>query len=758
MQKLSNLLHRITNWEQWQVLYILLSLSWLLGPSLNHHISARLAFASQYEDPGQSWSWLFRLCDTLGALLLGLAVGILARRRRPLRLFTSFYGISVLLLGIIALGSFIDAAFPSACHADDALCLIPVGISSIVHSVESVGTACALIAVNLVWVYRNMPWAKTVLFIQLVWGGAFIANQLAGRPDIGLIQFAYEIVVILWTASIVPVLASRRTGPNSSSRLQIAAHGIAAWVFLGGFFSIVTAIRNIHQVSDLSAAYFGNNTAWLSQHGVAVGIILMYISRHLWRGEYRAWQLTSLLLWLETLKYSIVTPDADLAVLYGVTAAVLFTLRRLFDRQTSVEELRDRLVKLAFVAVAFIAALTLGVLAYRFKHHQDLDSLRFNAGQFYRHLFLFDVVNDLGPLQRRLLGQVLNVAGIALLLAILISLFRPHKPLLRPFNEHDRNQLRHLLGRYSTSSEDYFKYWPQPKSYWWSVDRDAVIAYRVVGNVAFALADPVAPDDEARQRMMKHFLEFCRRYGWRACFIMIAGQSHELYKQSGYKLLRIGASAVVNIDEFSTTTARNKWWRWVLNKAKRQGWKYAVIAPPYNSQLIAELRQVSESWLTRQNHVERSFALGYFDEAYLQSCRLHLLREENGTLIAFANELPTFNGVQTATIDLMRFLPEHNHAMSALLAHSIQQLHEEGAKQSFDLGFVPLASPSDRTEQIIQKFGQLLMSEAVSAQGLEQFKNKFAPAWVDNYIAFDGDWIDLVHITRQLDALLKPEP
>lgn len=746
-------LRRITNWEQWQLLYILLSLSWLLGPSLNHHISAKLAFVSQYEDPGQPWSWLFRICDTLAAVLLGLAVAVIARHRHPSHPRTSFYSASIVLLGIIALGAFVDAAFPSGCHADDALCLIPPAISSIVHSVESVGTACALIALNLIWAFRNMPWAKTVLFVQLAWGGAFIANQLSGRPDIGLIQFTYQVAIVLWVASIVPSLANRKLEASSRPRLKVLVHAIATWVFLGGFFSIVSAVRNIHQVSDLSAAYFGNDTAWLSQHGVAVGIVLMYISRHLWRGEYRAWQLTSVLLWLETLKYAIITPDGELAALYGITAAVLFTLRRLFDRQTSIEELRSRLAKLVFVTVAFIAALTLGVLAYRLKHHQDLDVLRFNAGQFYRHLFLFDVVNDLGPLPRRLLGQVLNGAGIVLILAVLASLFRPHKPLLRPFNEHDRNQLRHLLDRYSNSSEDYFKYWPQPKSYWWSANRDAVIAYRVVGNVAFALADPVAADDHSRQRMMQQFLEFCRRYGWRACFVMVAEEHHELYKQSGYKLLRIGASAVVDVEEFSSSTAKNKWWRWVINKAKRQEWTYELAKPPHSPELITQLKQVSDVWLNRQKHVERGFALGYFDESYLQSCRLHILYAD-GSPIAFANELPVFHSAKTATIDLMRFLPDHNHAMPALLAHIIRQLHEEATKRSFDLGFVPLASPTDRTEQIIQKFGQLLMSEAVSAQGLEQFKNKFAPAWSDNYIAFDGDWIDLVHITRQLDKLL----
>jgi lysylphosphatidylglycerol synthetase-like protein (DUF2156 family) len=103
----------------------------------------------------------------------------------------------------------------------------------------------------------------------------------------------------------------------------------------------------------------------------------------------------------------------------------------------------------------------------------------------------------------------------------------------------------------------------------------------------------------------------------------------------------------------------------------------------------------------------------------------------------------------------MRFLPDRAHAMPALLAYTIQHLHEDGSKQVFDLGFVPLASPTARAEQLVRQFGQFLLSEAVSAQGLEQFKNKFEPAWADNYIAFDGDWIDLVHVSRQLDKLLQ---
>ncbi|HVV25427.1 MAG TPA: phosphatidylglycerol lysyltransferase domain-containing protein [Candidatus Saccharimonadales bacterium] len=739
-------------WESWQLLYVLLSVSWLLGPSLDRQLSHTSTFISEFEDPGRPGSLLFRLCDISAALVLALAVGLLVWRRARLAHSTTFWRTSVVLLAIVALGSLIDDLFPSACQAG-AHCLIPGGLSRTVHTGESIGTTLALIGLNVVWVIKKMPWARSVLFIQLAWGALFIYGQLTTGNTSTLAQFAYQVAVTLWVASVVPALAGWRRRVDPRRQLRPLIHLIAAWVFAGGFLAIVTSIRNLGEISHRSAAYFGDNTAWLSQHGVAVGILLMYVSRHLWRGEYRAWQLVCLLLWLETLKYAAITPDGDLVLLYGLTASLLFVLRPLFDRVTSVEALRERLKKLAFVAAAFVLALIVGVVAFRYKHHQDLDSLKLNFGQLSRHFFLFDVVNDLGPVRRRLLGQVLNTAGIALLLAILISLFRPRQPLLQPANQQGRQQLLERLGRYSNSTEDYFKYWPQPKSYWWNDDRSAVVAYRTVGNVAFALADPVAADT-ARGAAIQDFTEFCRRHGWRACFLMVSEDSHRLYKSAGYKLLRIGASAVVDIETFAAETARNKWWRWVLNKAKRQAWEYQLAEPPHSLRLIAELHRVSNAWLQRQNHQERGFALGYFDRSYLQQCRLHLLRRE-GRVIAFANELPAYNGLPAATIDLMRFLPEYNHAMPALLAHTIQRLHQEGAKRRFDLGFVPLASPSGRGEQLIKVVGQLLMSEVVSAQGLEQFKNKFGPTWCDNYIAFDGDWIDLLHITRQLDTLLK---
>ena len=491
---------------------MVLSRSWWAAPSLNHQRSTKLTFISAYEDAGQPWSWLYRTCDILAALLLGLAVWAIARRpeRRP----------AVLLLALIALGSLVDATFPSA------------GITRFIHAGESVITTLALLALNAIWAFKKVPWARPVLVIQLTWIIIFLIGQLTTQSGNTLIQFTYQVIVTIWLAGIVPDLAGRSPAPAGSARSQLAVHLITAWIFFGGFLAVVSSVRNIEEISEFSSAYFGNNTAWLSQHGVAVGVVLMYISRHLWRGEFRAWQLASLLLWLETIKYAVISPNVWLVLLYGLTAAALLMRRDSFNRLTSTEELRERIKKLLYVALAVIIALFIGVVTFRFKRHQDIDTLRLNIGHFVRHLFLFDVVNDLGPLPRRLLGQVLNVAGLALLLAVLVSLFRPQKPLLGPANEHDRQQLLRLLNRGSTSSEDYFKYWPQPKSYWWNAGRDTVIAYQVTGNVAFALADPIGQNDRSRRRSMKDFMDYCRSNGWRACFLMVQNEHQTGYKQA----------------------------------------------------------------------------------------------------------------------------------------------------------------------------------------------------------------------------------
>lgn len=747
VQKAFTLLKR---WRTWQFFYIASSLSWLLAPSLDHTLSAHFTLISQFEDAGRPWAWLFRIFDICAALLLAAAIYKVVRdNRKPSWQFR----VLVWLLAIIAVGSIVDDVFPSYCHANTVFsCIVPSHVSRLVHMWESAITGTTFFLLNCFYVYLKKPGARYVFAVQLIWIlFVVVFDAHSHRINSTLLQFIYEVVLVLWLAILVPSLQSTKTKIKSGRESTIVRF-LGGWLFASGVLSIISAITHIREAGRFSAIYLGNASAWTAQHGIVTGIVLLYISRHLWRGEYRAWQIASAMLWLQTLKYAVLTPSYLLVIIFGLSAVVLFIMRPYFDRSTSVERLAEQLKKLVLVVTVTIAAILIGIIALEYKRHHSFGAIRLNLAALFRHLLLIDIDNTSGPLRYKLFGQALNVAGVTLLLTTLVSLFKPYAFRSSATAKEDKLSVTELLDKYSQSSEDYFKCWPD-KAYWRSKG-GAIVAYRVVGNVAFALADPLASTEKSRQTAAEEFLSYCRNNGWRACFLMVGSKRRRLYALAGYKLFRIGASAVVDVRQFNDTTSRGKWWRWVSNKAARQQLQYRVQSPPHNLKLLGELRAVSDEWLQVGGHHEHGFAMGYFDEAYLQQCRLHLLYKD-GVPIAFANELPVHPHLHTTTIDLMRYRPGESHAMPVLLADLIHQLAIEGTRTKFDLGFVPLAAPTGKAERASSRLGQLLMGETMSARGLEQFKNKFAPEWHDNYIAFDGDWADLLHIGRWLGKLLQ---
>lgn len=305
--------------------------------------------------------------------------------------------------------------------------------------------------------------------------------------------------------------------------------------------------------------------------------------------------------------------------------------------------------------------------------------------------------------------------------------------------------------QHSSSSEDYFKLWPPDKQYFWNDTRTGFVAYKTAGSVVFALAEPVAPSPAECEQLIESFVTYWQQRGYTTCFVMVQDQYLSAYKRHGLKSVQIGASAEIPAERFVATTLKVKKWRWLMHSGEKAGYQYAVAAPPHSQAFMQAMRQVSDSWLQRPGHREQGFAMGYFDESYLNQCRIHYLTDNTGAMIAFANELPVF-GLRQATSDLIRFLPEARNAMPFLLARFIQQLHTEGQYEYFDLGLVPLAKIDNALADAVRLFGR----SRYSAAGLEHFKDKFEPDWRNYYFVYDGDVADLAAIGANLESVMKP--
>lgn len=732
----------------WQPVFLLLSSSWLMAPALNRLVSGRTTLISQYETAGQPYAWLFRLCDALAALMV-ISMSYWLYRQDSSNKHRKVF-LWLVLAGCLAL---LDPIATTQCRLLGSECVeYAGGVSFYIHAIESVLLAVVLFGVCVYDIVRRKTTASYVFFCFQIMYLMLFATSLADRYHFGtLSQFMYQLAVNVWLAWLVVDIGGLRMKPQNRITGRVVRHALAAWTYVNGIIAVVVSVWHIHILRGMRELYFAPSTAWLAQHGVILGLVMLYLSRHIWRGEYRARLILLFLLATNILKYAVFTPSVPLVLLYASTFSGLLFLRPFFNRGAAQLSWQARLQDIGLLVAGFATAvITVTWLFIANPHHFEV------ARKSYRHFHRLALGGQHVPhafLQSTLLAHTATVAAGTLILLVLWSLFRPAQHHGKLITTEESQQAQDLLQSYSTSSEDYFKIFPGDKQYFWLKNSDGIdgfIAYKISGSVVFGLADAIAITPAKRHQITQLFIQEWVAKGYRVCFLLVPDVSKEQYKKLGLNVLQIGSNAAIDVQQFNTTV-RNKWWRWQINKATKQGYQFRTSLGPHTSQMLSQLRQVSDAWLERPGHREQGFAMGSFDEDYLNSCQVNYLVDGAGQVVAFTNIVPTFNNQTQTTIDMMRFRPDRENTMPMLLAETIKLLATQTDITHFDLGFVPLA----RMDSRIAKAIKAVAGFRFASSGLEQFKNKFEPTWHKCFIAYDGDVADLAVITLRLEKAME---
>jgi lysylphosphatidylglycerol synthetase-like protein (DUF2156 family) len=724
----------------WLPALLLISTSWLYGPWLHHVHAGQLSYISTYEGAGMPFAGIFRFCDILSGIVIMIVVWrvrLLSRHR--------WLGWAVLsVAGFMIL----DDIFILGCYqACDSWAVLRHGM----HLVESAASLCAVALATAVDARRSGNiWSRLFLVLQIL-GAISISTGLASSPQRIFMQYIYQVVVMVW---LVYVLQRYAVNHRPSIPASTVRTTFAIIVFTGGLIELVLAFH-LGVYGEISKhLLLRSEPVWLAEHSVAAGVVLLYMARYIQRGQRRAAIIIAIILATEIVKYSLVTPHAALLLFGELSMLALWIGWPAFNRNTGIPPISSRLKNLAILLSGVLLAIGLLLsVAAATGHGREL--LQDTQQAFATSAERLKPASQRGShLQYRLthLRYISAGLGLSLLVVTISILFRPAGS-ASSAHQLSKQKIERLLQQYATSSEDFFKLWPTDKSYFTTAGIEGFIAYKRVSGTVFALADPVC-DPQDRERFLSDFSDFCRRHGWSVCFILITAESIAMYESNNLKSLMIGSSAIIPIRKFVESTTRNKWWRWQLNRAQRAGLMYEVSQPPHSRELLRETSILSRSWLERAGHTEQGFALGYYDETYMQTSTLHLLRDANGGLVAFANQLPVYHGLRQATVDLIRFQPDVDGAMPVLIANLLIHLQSTGEYDNFDLGFVPLAKMETKSVAIARR----LAAGRFSAAGLEQFKGKFEPQWQPQYLAYDGDLVDLAALFTRLQKALRVEP
>ena len=274
------------------------------------------------------------------------------------------------------------------------------------------------------------------------------------------------------------------------------------------------------------------------------------------------------------------------------------------------------------------------------------------------------------------------------------------------------------------------------KTLLFSENGKAFIMYTVSGRSWIAMGDPIGPKSQW-QELAWQFCELCDRFGGWPVFYEVGSENLHVYIDLGMTLVKLGEEGRVELESFSLEGGPRKELRHTYNKLSKEGYTFEVVQGGGVSQIMGDLRRISDAWLEEKNTREKGFSLGYFKEDYIAQFPIGLIRRGD-EILAFAN-IWSSGRMEEISVDLMRYTPDApNGTMDYLFIH-LMLWGKANGYHWFNFGMAPLAGLSDKSlASLWNRIGGFLFKHVenfYNFQGLRQYKEKFQPQWRPRYLA-----------------------
>lgn len=466
------------------------------------------------------------------------------------------------------------------------------------------------------------------------------------------------------------------------------------------------------------------------------GFILLTLASRLWRRKRVAWVLATGLIVISIVSNLIKGLDIEETIPSIALLILLLALRKQFtalsDRPSLAQGVR-------VLGGALLFTLAYGTTGFFLMEKQYTN--QFNLPQaMVQTLAIFFTTDNAGLKPTTRFGEFF-ITSLYIIAAS--SLIYATWMLLRPVilkvggTETQRQQAQAIIEQYGGSSLARFCLLPD-KNYYFSPSGKTVIAYVPKGRGAIALGDPIGVPEDLKDAIIGYSY-FCELNDWYPAFYQTLPNHLDLYKTIGFKAVKIGEEAVVNLNNFTTQGKAGRNLRNALNRFHKLGYEVKFYQPPISNELLDKLKIISDRWLNEMQGSEKQFSLGWFDYDYLKDCEIATVESQQGEIIAFANIIPEYKKNEI-TIDLMRKLQGVEHGVMEFLFVSLFQHYKELNYDGFNLGLSALSGLKEHKEAPRLEGGLDYLYEHLNRfynfQGLHGFKDKFHPSWESRYLIY----------------------
>ena len=539
-------------------------------------------------------------------------------------------------------------------------------------------------------------------------------------------------------AVIIPaVLAAAAVAALGRSRAsaQRRSRSVLSWLVGGvAVLAIVDGVLPEHRQSLVAAFDPAHIHGASKALVVPVAAALLASARALARGSRRAWQFAVFL--LAVLLVLHIGRRFDEGAVVTAVAVVALLARRLDFRAPGDPARRPRVLLQALVAA--LAVVVYGIVTLWLNRLMvDQPYTVGVALETTRNAILGRSVHLSGPVADWFPLTVFLLAWGATAF-VLVRWFAPWRYRLHR-DAHEHSLAHRLVTTWGSDTLAPFAL-RADKSYFFSADGAAFLAYRVVGGVALVAGDPIGPAEERRD-LMRRFLEFAHERGWRVAVLGAGERSVADYRALGLRALYHGDEAVVRTSDFSLDGRAIRKVRQSTHRLAKAGYEARILRPSeLGPGLRNELEAVAAEW--RGTQPERGFVmsldtlfnLGDDDSVFVVGF------DEEARPAGFLHFAVSRPGCALSLSSMPRRRDVPNGFTEWLIVDAVQWAKENGYAR-VSLNFAPFAQLFERSDLSLgqRAFRAVLqrLKGWFQLDNLLQFNRKFFPEWQPRYVVVE---------------------
>jgi lysylphosphatidylglycerol synthetase-like protein (DUF2156 family) len=280
------------------------------------------------------------------------------------------------------------------------------------------------------------------------------------------------------------------------------------------------------------------------------------------------------------------------------------------------------------------------------------------------------------------------------------------------------------------------------KSFFFSRDGEAFLAYTYIGGYALMAGDPIGRRDSV-VAVLDEFLAMCDERAWTPALLAVREASMPLYRSRGFSAFYLGDEAIIDCGWFTLTGSARKGLRGAVRRVGRTYTFRMLPESRASTTLVAQLNAISARW--RGKKPERGFTMSLSEDVVGEGANpeflLYVALDERGVPGGFLRVVPAYGPSFGYTLDLMRHNPDSPNGMTEfLIASTAEALRGRGvARLSMNFAVWGRLFADDvpfTTGQRVARRLVGLLNPFFQIRSLRDFNARFGPEWLARVLAY----------------------